>query len=87
MTDTMIKCIKSMEYLDFPKEYYTDHRPMKISLNLRILGKVAIDVPQQSNKKLQSNGIENVKTYINERFRLIRHYKIQEKLKKLSAEI
>ena len=87
MTDTMTECIESKEYLDFPKEYYTDHRPMKISLNLRILGKVAIDVPQQSIKKLQSNDIENVKTYINERFRLTRHYKIQEKLEKLSADI
>ena len=78
MTDTMTECIESKEYLDFPKEYYTDHRPMKISLNLRILGKVAIEVPQQSIKKLQSNDIENVKTYINERFRLTRHYKIQD---------
>jgi hypothetical protein len=87
MTDIMLECVNSMEYLDFPEEYYTDHRPIKISLNLRILGKVTIDPPQQSTKKLQSNDIDKFKTYITQIFHLSRHYKIQEKLGKLSAEI
>ena len=52
MIGTMIDCVNSMEYLDFSEEYYSNHRPMKISLDLRMLGKVAIDVSWKSNKKI-----------------------------------
>jgi hypothetical protein len=61
----MMECVKTMEYLDNPKEYYTDHCPIKVSLDLNSLGKVTIDVPRKQMKKIISSDIFNVKILLN----------------------
>jgi hypothetical protein len=86
MSQEMMECVNTMEYLDYPKEYYTDHRPMKVSLDLNSLGKVTIDVPRKQMKKIISSDIINVKTYILQQHQLYCHYKMQKKIEALMQE-
>jgi exonuclease III len=37
MSQEMMECINTMEYLDYPKELYTDHCPIEILLDLSSL--------------------------------------------------
>jgi hypothetical protein len=86
MSQEMMKCVNTMEYLDYPKGYYTDHCPMKVSLDLNSLGKVTIDIPRYQMKKIISNDIFNVKTYILQQHQINCYYKMQKKIEALIQE-
>jgi CRISPR/Cas system CSM-associated protein Csm5 (group 7 of RAMP superfamily) len=71
------KCIQTADYLPFPKAYSTDHRPIKSLCHPHL---EAINLRK---KKVNSNDSSNVKTYLTERFKFYKYYKIQEKMEKL----
>jgi hypothetical protein len=43
----MMECVNTMECRDYPTEFYTDHRPMKIPLDFTSLGKNTIEVTRK----------------------------------------
>ena len=87
MSHELKECVQSMEYLEYPSEFYTDHRPIQLKLNMRLLNKTHILIQKEKNRKIISNDYKNVEIYITERYRLYEHYKIEIKMKKLQQEI
>jgi hypothetical protein len=77
------KCIQTVDYLPFPKAYSTDHRPIQLQLYIKSRSHPGLEAINLRKKKVNSNDSSNVKTYLTERFKFYKHYKIQEKMEKL----
>ena len=87
MSQELKECVQSMEYLEYPSEFYTDHKPIQLKINMRSLQKTHILMPKAKSRKIISNDYKNVEIYITERYRLYEHYKIENTMKKLLKEV
>jgi Reverse transcriptase (RNA-dependent DNA polymerase) len=73
--------IQSHEYKDYPKNFYSDHRPMAMYLKYSHPQKYPLYSIQ--NRKLYSNNWKNSRLYILHRIKLFEHYKISEKVEEV----
>lgn len=84
-TKTLADKVYSIIYLDYPEEYYTDHKPILVTLQLnKPMGK---PITQIKHQQLHSKDQQNARKYIEHKHRLCQHYKIEEKINELEAKL
>ena len=87
VTYNLLHKLQDVQYLQYPSEYDTDHRPMLVTLN--VVNKLTLSMYQSSvpERKLFSNNWTKNRRYISCRARLHKHYKIDEKLTRIETLI
>ena len=84
-SSTIASNITSIEYLQYPNEYYTDHTPILITL--KINSKIRIPSSRYKQRRLYSKDQQNARIYIEHKHRLYAHYKISQKLDEIENEL
>jgi hypothetical protein len=80
VTPNSFRIIQDITYLDFPKDYYTDHKPIIITINQQSISRTTLPNRNTLGRKLFSQDTKNSKRYLKLRYNLYQKYKIQEKL-------
>jgi hypothetical protein len=57
------RLIHDITYLDFPKEYYTDHKPIIITIDQQSISKTILPNRNTQGRKLFSQDKKNSKRY------------------------
>ena len=77
-SSTIATKIISIEYKDYPEDYYTDHTPILLHLNIDSMINNKSLTSRQKIRRLFSKDQENSRLYIESKSKLCRHYKLQE---------
>ena len=86
-TPNLIHKIQEANYKQYPSEFDTDHRPMEVLLNLTHPATSIAHDSTNHERKLYSKNWKDVRKYVLNRLRLYKHYKINEKLKRVESII
>jgi hypothetical protein len=87
VTPNSFRIIQDITYLDFLKEYYTDHKPIIININQQSISRTTLPNRNTIGRKLFSQDRKNSKRYLKLRYNLYQKYKIQEKIIALANQI
>jgi hypothetical protein len=81
------EAVTKLHYEEYPSDYYSDHRPIFIQLDIKAL-QSSLKPPQEpKRRRLYSKDPENVKLYIERKFKLMQQYKIEDLLSDLEDRI
>ena len=86
-SSTIATKIISIEYKDYPEDYYTDHTPILLHLNIDSMINNKSLTSRQKIRRLFSKDQENSRLYIESKSKLCRHYKLQEQLEVLEQAL
>ena len=81
------EAVTKLHYEEYPSDYYSNHRPIFIQLDIKAL-QSSLKPPQEpKRRRLYSKDPENVKLYIERKFKLMQQYKIEDLLSDLEDRI
>jgi hypothetical protein len=75
VTPNSFRLIQDITFLDFPKEYYTDHKPIIITINQQSISRTILPNRNTLGRKLFSQDRKNSKRYLKLRYKLYQKYK------------
>jgi hypothetical protein len=83
----ILPAITELTYMDYPIEFYTDHRPIKLSIDMTNLQQSLNPIIRSPIRRIYSKDHKNVRLYITSKVKMLQHNNIESRIKRLEQDL
>ena len=83
----LLPAMSEVTYMDYPIEFYTDHRPIRLKIDMTVLHQTMNPIIRNPERRIYSKDHKNVRLYITTKAKLLKHNNIDSRIERLEHNL